>query len=526
MPITANGTTYSDDQIKSFFASNPDASSVAKQAASMGLNEGQIKQASDIAGKGWSDSDINNFASSNGYNWGGGGALQTVPTGSGVSAGGMNINGTSYTAQQIKDFYASGGDDRQFVQQHGVTDLDQQRQLMLQGRQIAGNYATGDAGLQQAYKSYQKTNPSGAWTNSYAGWLNDVKSNPAMYNALVTGQYTGAATAGADFAPGGIYGPGTGHDFNYQQSGQGRLGIGDGWGSGGIIANATGGTGGTSGGVVPGTGGSATVTVTGGATGAGAGGATVPWNVTQDQTVEGRINGIIGGNSGIIQQARAGALENMNSRGLVNSSIAQTASDAAAYQAAIPIAQADAATASKAAGYNADIQNQFSTNALNRTASMDQAKLSADAQKAVAQLNADTQKTITGLNNAEQLQAQQFSLANATLLNTNTQAAQAYNNAMAVISAIQNNAGMTADAKTQAIANVWKSVQMQTQTIGNIAGVNVNSRAAFAHMPGFNENGDWVGFDTTSATSTTTESPKIAPPAPPDNFGGGAGAGS
>ena len=43
---------------------------------------------------------------------------------------------------------------------------------------------------------------------------------------------------------------------------------------------------------------------------------------------------------------------------MLNSSMAMTAADSAAYDAAMPIATADAATYSKAAGYNVDQANQ------------------------------------------------------------------------------------------------------------------------------------------------------------------------
>lgn len=84
-----------------------------------------------------------------------------------------------------------------------------------------------------------------------------------------------------------------------------------------------------------------------------------PWYVTPEQTVAAQINALTDPNSGIIQQARAQALQQANARGLLNSNMALTAADAAAYQAAIPIAQADAATYAKAAGYNADASNQL-----------------------------------------------------------------------------------------------------------------------------------------------------------------------
>ena len=83
------------------------------------------------------------------------------------------------------------------------------------------------------------------------------------------------------------------------------------------------------------------------------------WTTTPDQTVAGQIQNLTDPNSPLIQQARSRATQQANARGLINSSMALTGADSAAYDAAMPIAQADAAQASKVAGYNVDTANQF-----------------------------------------------------------------------------------------------------------------------------------------------------------------------
>ena len=83
------------------------------------------------------------------------------------------------------------------------------------------------------------------------------------------------------------------------------------------------------------------------------------WTTTPDQTVAGQIQNLTDPNSPLIQQARSRATQQANARGLLNSSMAATAGESAAYDAAMPIAQADAAQASKVAGYNVDTSNQF-----------------------------------------------------------------------------------------------------------------------------------------------------------------------
>ncbi len=83
------------------------------------------------------------------------------------------------------------------------------------------------------------------------------------------------------------------------------------------------------------------------------------WNVDEDQTVAGQVQKLISENNPLQQQAATRAQQGMNGRGLMNSSMAVQAGQAAMYDAAMPIATADAATYGRAAAYNADTENQF-----------------------------------------------------------------------------------------------------------------------------------------------------------------------
>jgi hypothetical protein len=65
-------------------------------------------------------------------------------------------------------------------------------------------------------------------------------------------------------------------------------------------------------------------------------------NVTGDQLVENRLNGLLSSDNPYIQRARTRSSEAASGRGLLNSSIAAGAGEAAAIDAALPIAQDDA----------------------------------------------------------------------------------------------------------------------------------------------------------------------------------------
>ena len=124
-------------------------------------------------------------------------------------------------------------------------------------------------------------------------------------------------------------------------------GAGGGAGSGG--AGGTVGTGGSS---AAGTG----STYTGNA--AGTQGPAI-WSLSPEQTIQGRLQSLLDPNNPLMQQARTQGLQIANDRGLINSSIAQSAAQNSMYDAALKIAGPDAAIAATAAQANMAAANQF-----------------------------------------------------------------------------------------------------------------------------------------------------------------------
>ncbi len=84
------------------------------------------------------------------------------------------------------------------------------------------------------------------------------------------------------------------------------------------------------------------------------------WDVTPNETVRSQLQQIIADDSPLMQQARARAMQQANSRGLLNTSMAATAGQAALYDAAMPIATQDASTYARAGEFNANTANTFS----------------------------------------------------------------------------------------------------------------------------------------------------------------------
>lgn len=433
---TFGGQNFSDDEIKNFFATTDNAG-IAAKAASLGLNADQIAQAAKVAGKNWTTADVTGASQGLGYDFGGsGGIIQKASAQS--SPGGAQVGNNYYTAQQVKDFYAGGGNDNEFAQKAGITDPWKRREAILAARNAAGGAGvaanSGDAGLQSYFQQYRKYNPNGANVNSFENWVRD--QNPHTRDAMRAGTFTGSVTSPTDWAPGGIY-YGKTVTFDQTRNNLGSQGWDNGWGGESADGGGSGGgvrTGGGSGG---GGSGGGLVSSAMGPTGA----SVQNWNVTGPQTVNQQVADISRQDGPLMQQARARALMDANERGLVNSSMAVGAAQGAVLDKAIEIGARDASTNAQAAQFNASAANQNSmfnsgqtnqwgTNALDRQErGLDRAQTASERQKdreaaiAAAGFDAQTRKDLAALEqtyrtqlNSDQGFDRQFSQYTDTLL--------------------------------------------------------------------------------------------------------------
>lgn len=261
-------------------------------------------------------------------------------------------------------------------------------------------------------------------------------------------------------------------------------------------------------------GGTPTGATNGGATFGGSSGsggiinsAITPWSVTKDQTVAGNVESILANDSPLMQQARTRALQQMAGRGLINSSLAESAAQSSMIDAANAMAQADAATKAKAAGYNVDQLNQQVTLDKQLANQMNQAQLSAETSRYATDVNANTQKLnnesaqlIARLNNEQQVTLQKLQNENQRLLQTNQQAAQAYNNSMQYIDVINRDPNLDSAAKTRAQAQIYYNLDTQLKTLSRVSGLDVSSNLSLANAPGFDDKGNYVGFDENGKT--------------------------
>lgn len=276
------------------------------------------------------------------------------------------------------------------------------------------------------------------------------------------------------------------------------------------------------------------------------------WDVSQDQTVEGRINGLTDPNSAMNVKAATEATQTAAARGLVNSSLAVTAGQDAVLKNALPIAQQDANTYASSAQFNAGAKNsaaQFGANAANvanltgadinqrnysaelgadtqlatnkatndtqlaankltNDTSVLNTKTNSDTQQFVANLNsatslatsklsAETQTAIAGMDNASKSQLQDVISSNSQLLQASTSAANLVTQYSTNIGNIQMSTTMDAAAKQQAVSNQLNILKASLAAIGAVSGLNLSQyfEPVDTNAPATDTGGDTRGQD-------------------------------
>lgn len=113
----------------------------------------------------------------------------------------------------------------------------------------------------------------------------------------------------------------------------------------------------------------------------GGGSGTAVGTLTPNELTSQQLNGLLASNSSYIQQARQSAINQANSRGLLNSSIAAGNSQAAAIQAGLPIAQSDAQAAYGLQQTNLNNLAKIQAENLAKQAQLGSAQIAAGASK-------------------------------------------------------------------------------------------------------------------------------------------------
>lgn len=218
-------------------------------------------------------------------------------------------------------------------------------------------------------------------------------------------------------------------------------------------------------------------------------------------TVQGQLAGIIDANSPLMQQAQRRAQEQMNTRGLLNSSLAVGAGQEAVMDRAMPIAQQDASTFT-----NTRLANQNSSNAgLQFTAAAQN-----QASQTNATLNTDTsQKNAAAANNLQMTtmdQAFKAAVTNAdaqnkvlmqqlgdvtktnlanieadfkTLIQTSASASDMFRQTQDAISKVVTDTNMNAQAKVTAINGYLGWMKTSLNLVASVNGVDLSNLLNF-----------------------------------------------
>ena len=196
-------------------------------------------------------------------------------------------------------------------------------------------------------------------------------------------------------------------------------------------------------------------------------------------TVQGQLAGLINKDNPILQMARTKALQEMNGRGLLNSSMTQEASDAAWYNAATPIASADASAHLAAGQAGVAARNAAKAAAFGAQADARTANLSAAMSAKVANATNTLNVISKNLDTASKTQLANIQSAFEQVKQTSASASAMYSNVIDNLARIMQDPNMDAPSKQSSINNMVASLSTGLNLIGSIAGMDFGKLLSF-----------------------------------------------
>lgn len=201
--------------------------------------------------------------------------------------------------------------------------------------------------------------------------------------------------------------------------------------------------------------------------------------VPDTDTVAGQLEAILKKGSPFIERAKAGAMQTANSRGLINSTMAAQAGEAAAIDAALPIANTDAGFYNQAAGQNQQFQNaassqnaQLGTQINQKNAEAAQLANVANAENALKAQGAEAENYMnmvkTGMDANNKANIANIEANFKTLMQADQSAAEIYKQAQISISDILRDTNLDATAKQTAINNQINMLRNGMEIMGSM----------------------------------------------------------
>jgi hypothetical protein len=217
--------------------------------------------------------------------------------------------------------------------------------------------------------------------------------------------------------------------------------------------------------------------------------------VDANETVSGQIDNLMSKGSPVLERARAGAMQRANERGLLNSSMAAQAGEAAVLDAALPIASADASVHNLAKRENQAAGNtalQFGANATNQATAQNVANAGAQTlqtmrgeqetglqtlrgaqAKDLQTLQGDQAMQLQGLRGDQAKQLADIEANYKNLIQANQSAATQFNTAMSSIAAVMADTYTSAEQKQSAVNKITQMLQSSLTVAGSIANIDI-----------------------------------------------------
>lgn len=227
-------------------------------------------------------------------------------------------------------------------------------------------------------------------------------------------------------------------------------------------------------------------------------------DVGTNETVQGQIAGIIDYNSPLMRRAVQRANEQMAGRGLINSSIAVGAGQAALYDAALPIAQQDASTYAQTARDNNMVTNdmaQFNAGQANQMTQMN-----------ITEANKASQFTAGAQNTAALQNAQAANQARDTAARLQTQVSQSNAEARNKAALAQFDGALNVTLQNADSATRTFIAQMGEQTKLELA----NIEAQFKNQMQVNASAAELYSQVVNNITSLTQNPDLPPDAKAD----------
>lgn len=204
-------------------------------------------------------------------------------------------------------------------------------------------------------------------------------------------------------------------------------------------------------------------------------------------TTQGRLRGLLESPNPIMDSARNAALQQANSRGLLNSSIAASAGEKALIDSALPIAQSDAqahlntgltntAATNAALSFNANAANQADQSAMN--AQNAESQFTRNNATQIKQIDANV--LMNSLDNDTKNNLARIESDYKTTMQSSASATTIYQTAMQEISKINANKDLNAASKQKSIDNITNNLRDAMAIISKTSNIDVSKLLDFS----------------------------------------------